>query len=676
MNLLNFPTPYPDEELRSLIYRYTLRKSCSFSEGIQDLLEINSRRIPFLPHNLAVMQNKLPPSLFVNGSLIANHTFFPLFATFLSEENRNELLARMTNYRQAKVNATLMVPPIISKNVRYCVRCAHEEYNRYGEVYIHRSHQVGHIDVCHIHGDPLINKCPLCEVPLGLLYGTKFIGSAVCPNGHELLPVTGAIDSDDMNQLKLLISKDIHLLLNGGLSVSNIFDFYSLLAKDKEYQHRDGRYINQKFLEDFFKHYSHSTLNHLGITPELLQKRTALLIFSKKNATRNPIVHLLVLHWLLGGCQRINNYVETVRLAPQSFGKEPWPCMNKICKAYSQKVIYSNEEHYCRKSNRVVGKFTCAHCQMKYQASCSDSDRGFDVDTVKVIEYGKLWHDRLIKEYRMKKSINEIASVVGANRSTVKKYILRNLESRAQQSIELVKGSVEWVIKLYQTYDQLRSIYETSILLHTSKGVVSKYIKNRELYEREIIPAMNEAAATTEVEVEPKMRLIKLLEENPDLSRSDIRKTMGSKVVSQLMKEDGEWLNSILPRADHPFKSPKWDDEDKKLLLVVNRMCQELYENPPNKQIKRYTILNKLSIRDKARLINHSDKLPRTIEIIEQYLEPTEEYQLRQIPHTVALYRKHYGNVTLPMILKNSIYDNCSQKVKGCIQEYLQSLIT
>lgn len=620
------------------------------------------------------MQSKLPASLFGKDSLIAKHTFFPLFATFLSDENRKELLARMTNHRLTDKYASLTVPPIISKNVRYCVQCMHEDENHFGEIYIHRSHQVGHIDVCHKHGNPLISMCPQCEVSLGQLYGKKFIGSAVCPNGHELLPVIEATDTAEMNVLKLRISKDIHLLLNGGIRETNIFESYSLLAKEKGYQHRDGRYINQKFLEDFFKHYSHSTLNQLGIIPELLEKRIALQIFSEKNATRNPVIHLLVIQWLLGGCQNINDYVETIQPASQFFGEGPWPCFNKICKMYAQKVIYSYEQHYCSKSKRVIGKFTCAHCQMKYQASCPDGDSGFDIDTVKVIEFGSLWHDRLIKEYHMKKSIKEIARIVGANRSTVKKYILLYIESNAEHSVEIVKGSVDWVNKLYQTYDQLGSIYDTSILLHTSKRVVSKYIKNKELYEREIIPARNEAAAATEVELEPKTRLIKLLEDNPDLSRSDIRKAIGSKVFSRLTKEDSEWSKSILPRADPPFKSLKWEDEDKQLALVVNRTCQELYESPPNKQIKRYTILNKLSIRDKARLLNHSDKLPKTVEIIERYLEPNENYQLRQIPHIVALYRKHYANATLPMVLKNRIYENCSQQVIVRIKEYLQSL--
>jgi hypothetical protein len=184
---------------------------------------------------------------------------------------------------------------------------------------------------------------------------------------------------------------------------------------------------------------------------------------------------------------------------------------------------------------------------------------------------------------------------------------------------------------------------------------------------------MNEVAATVEVELEPKMRLTKLLEDNPVLSRSEIRKAMGSKVVSQLMKEDGEWLESVLPRTNHPFKSPNWEEEDKHLMLVLKQVCQELYRNPPNNQIKRYTILNLLSIKDKARIISYSEKLPRTTEILDQHLESLEHYQLRQIPRTIALHKKHYGNATLPMILSASKYKNCSQKVKDCIQQYLHS---
>ncbi|MGC6589584.1 MULTISPECIES: TnsD family Tn7-like transposition protein [Paenibacillus] len=668
-----FPSPYPDEELRSLIYRYVLRKGCSYIEGIQELMGINSRRVPFLPHNLEVLQRKVPSLFPDSDTLLLQHTFYPFFAAFLSDVNRDELRSRMIVYRQGEKYATVLIPPIISKDVRYCTQCITEDEERFGEVYIHRSHQIGSIDVCHKHRCVLISQCPECEVSLGQLYGTIFLGSTHCPNGHELSGTIDTLHQDEIMQLKLRISKDVYQILNGEIKIGDLFYIYNLLAREMGYQHPDGRYMNQKFHEKFLQRYSPRTLEELGLIPDLLEKRSALQIFSEKNAIRNPIVHMLVLDWLIGGYGQLHKYESAHKKTPIPFGNGPWPCINKVCAKYAQNVITSNKQHYCYSTKRIRGRFLCKHCKMEYRSSCVDGQLEFDFATVKVVEYGPLWHEQLVIEYNKGKSMNNIAASLGANRSTIKKYLLLYMGKKVNQEHPLTKGSLNWIHKLYLTYDQTQSINETSILLHTSKSVVTRYINEREKYEKEILPAMKEAAVTSEVEVEPRAKLMELLERFPGLSRSDLRKIMGSKILSKLMKEEGNGLENILPLTDHPFKSPLWEEEDTKLMLVIKEVCQQLYKNPPNKQIKRYTILNLLSTKDKARIIRYSEKLPRSTNMLDQYLESTEHYQLRMIPHTVALHKKHYGNTTLPMILSSCRYKNCSQQVQLSIQEYLRS---
>ncbi|GFZ93868.1 hypothetical protein GCM10008018_45390 [Paenibacillus marchantiophytorum] len=311
---------------------------------------------------------------------------------------------------------------------------------------------------------------------------------------------------------------------------------------------------------------------------------------------------------------------------------------------------------------------------MIYQSNCSGNEFEYDINKSKVVEFGPIWHERLESEYNQQKSIKEIAEILGANRSTIKKYLLLIEQEKNTVMRPYFKGSLEWITQLYDYYDRSKSVYETSILLKTSKKVVTRYIEERIIYESVILPTLRESAAATESEpekLEPKTKLLKLLKNNPDLSRLGIRKAMGSKMISSLLREEGEWMNHILPPADHPFKSPYWEDEDLKLASVLTQVCESVYKTPPNKQIRRYTILNQLSVRDKARLLNHADKLPRSLELLEKSLESLEDYQIRVIPQTVQLYRKHYGNATVPMLLGTHKYKNCSQRVRICIEEYI-----
>ncbi|MBJ8192714.1 TniQ family protein, partial [Bacillus cereus] len=58
------------------------------------------------------------------------------------------------------------VNKIAAHVVRYCPRCLKEDFESFGECYLHRLHQIDKLDICHRHHIQLICRCPICNSPL------------------------------------------------------------------------------------------------------------------------------------------------------------------------------------------------------------------------------------------------------------------------------------------------------------------------------------------------------------------------------------------------------------------------------------------------------------------------------------------------------------------------------
>jgi len=153
----NFPRPYPDELLYSLIARQAwLQQSSS--------LRSFARRIFATDHALAVVD--LPARI---GSLLAaigddsglqvqtlirSHTLLGAYAPFIPSQR----LAQIENdlagngggavHLRAGIMASRVQPP---SHLRFCPQCAAEERAKTGEAYWHRLHQLACVFICPVH---------------------------------------------------------------------------------------------------------------------------------------------------------------------------------------------------------------------------------------------------------------------------------------------------------------------------------------------------------------------------------------------------------------------------------------------------------------------------------------------------------------------------------------------
>lgn len=90
-----FPQPYPDEDFRSIIYRYHLMSlNLILPDSKEDLFELRSHKNPIFPANLNALIEKLPEGhVFQSDYFTKHHTWAKLVSCFLTKRdksNKNE----------------------------------------------------------------------------------------------------------------------------------------------------------------------------------------------------------------------------------------------------------------------------------------------------------------------------------------------------------------------------------------------------------------------------------------------------------------------------------------------------------------------------------------------------------------------------------------------------------
>ena len=95
--MLNFPVPYPDELIYSLVARAGIHLGLTSPKQLLDEVFANRHVIATvdLPNHLAPLVQLLPESMGLDVACLAyRHTLFPLYAPFTTEERRRHCLER------------------------------------------------------------------------------------------------------------------------------------------------------------------------------------------------------------------------------------------------------------------------------------------------------------------------------------------------------------------------------------------------------------------------------------------------------------------------------------------------------------------------------------------------------------------------------------------------------
>lgn len=155
--LVNFPKPFADELLYSLIARHLwLQPSTSLKCAAERAFgSRNALAVVDLPARLGALSAAIGVETGMNvQSLIRNHTLLPLYSPFIPTQRLAVIEQDLTENGGGAVHFRVgimagRVRPAF--RLRFCPLCAADERAKYGEAYWHRLHQAAGVFVCPEH---------------------------------------------------------------------------------------------------------------------------------------------------------------------------------------------------------------------------------------------------------------------------------------------------------------------------------------------------------------------------------------------------------------------------------------------------------------------------------------------------------------------------------------------
>ncbi|MFD0696359.1 TniQ family protein [Paenibacillus sp. GCM10027628] len=181
--MLNFfPNAYPDEDFGSIIYRYfKLSSNPYMMEIMSKLFNVKTVRNRFiLPKNLLTLLNNIPGKhSYSLDRLVNEHSYLPLMKPFYTDNEYHNIIEDIGMTKGKIVIGSDHLKHMISNQVRYCPQCLLEDYEKFGESYVHRTHQYKFVLVCPTHHTYLISSCPKCQQPF-LYLNRRLLGTPYC----------------------------------------------------------------------------------------------------------------------------------------------------------------------------------------------------------------------------------------------------------------------------------------------------------------------------------------------------------------------------------------------------------------------------------------------------------------------------------------------------------------
>lgn len=365
--MLSFlPVPYEDEILYSVFARYHIRSgNTSFKSTINDLFDTtNITAVMDLPSNLNKLVENLPVgSKYTAEYFILNHTLYPFYAAFLPPNRAKEVLYSMKIDRGGSIytRTGIMASAItLSQYFKFCPACIEEDYEKYGEYYWHRVHQIPCVLVCPKHHTPLYNSKVLVRS-----YNKHEYRSANEDNCriHNVINYSSEINGHLVN-----IAQDAEVLLNCSFEGKEIEWFkeqYLAKLMEKGFATINKSISRNELINSFTDYYGEEFLRlvQLGITTDS-ESNWLMDMLRKKNKTSHPIRHLLLARFL--GISINDLFNKKLKYKP--FGDGPWPCLNKASNHYLQHVVTDMKVTYGTDVKRPIGTFKCS-CGFIYTRS-------------------------------------------------------------------------------------------------------------------------------------------------------------------------------------------------------------------------------------------------------------------------------------------------------------------
>lgn len=477
--------PYPDEMFYSICARIHFlsgRAKVRQTSGLLFGTEEKNNHIIW-PTRLESFSKNYGISI---EELVNNHTIFPYYERFLSEDRKAGLLDAMIYTKGINPSAYLgqYNDKEYAARLVLCPLCVQDDMLKFGEPYWHRTHHLPGTKICYKHNIWLISECDICNNPFSFTSNKELnVVPTFCENGHSLNVIKNNYD-----EKLLLIATENNYLLNSDkkFSVHEVKEKFLEYAKINQYNNiQSTTILYEKLFPGFLIQFPSLFLEQIGISVINDQVKGIKKIFwKKKRVSINPIYYIILMLFFGG---TINDFL-TQKIKYLPFGEGPWPCLNKVCLKFKEKTIQRVELKNTKHFGKPRGVFTCNKCGFTYSRLGPDSNEDdchiFDL----IFETGELWNSKF--EELLKNDVVQLR----------------------EMAKELGVGEVFLRIKLRDRFGKIN--------LHSVRMLAVKEIQRN--------------------------RVIQVMKENPAIRLAEIEK-MDVKVIKWLREYDREWLQATVP---------------------------------------------------------------------------------------------------------------------------------
>lgn len=602
--LVFFPPLYPEEDFRSIIYRYHIRTgNNSILSTNKELFDVASYYFPLFPKRLDRLLSRFKEYSYfekiLNEKIIINkHSNLPFFLPFL-DEDRQDLLISNVRGDGTKYFSNLAGNKMrrdITEEQRYCKDCLIEDYKKYGECYLHRFHQLSLFKNCYKHYTPLISKCPNCDDLLGAFNTSFQIVEPKCRKGHLIRKDDDRILESEANRIRDIFNDLSNLNANELQNRRNIVVKYKMwLAKNGYINNYTGTIIQEKLKKDFIVFAKRFT-DIINISVEYLQSDMVYQhMFKDKSFKQSIIINILMMKFLAGNVEAFFKYNFPYHIEVP-FGYQLRKCINKICPNFGETSVKLVK----RKVNigEIFGVFKCDSCGIAYTIG-ERNQREY------ITNRGWLFEENLKKMREDRVSITFLADNLGVS----EKIIVTSLK----------KLNIE---------------------------------KNRRIIS---IDTLKEEMLTS-------------IKENPGITRSQLFNKCPTLYITLKNSERQWMEEILPISNSRNTSIINWKDRDSKFLRDIEKAIEGVYQRNPRRQIKAETILNELSRNTKYIILQNKEKLTLCWRKIEENVEPLDNYLIRTVPMVYTSMKRNKQKITFKSFVKyKKEYGECSEEVKEII---------
>ncbi len=307
--MLNFPLPYSDELIYSVVARAGAHMGITSPKQLLD--EVFASRVVIatvdLPNHLKGLSRLYPKGSGYSVKRLAyDHTLFPLYAPFTTKDRRKQCLEKMSANSNGAIHLMLGVAASRLKQaryLRYCPECLQQQLTEYGEYYWKRQWQIVGADCCLEHGE-------LVEASINRhdYHRHQFFPAspAICPTASQQPAIPPTI------KVARQIDRLLHNYNQGVATFAQWSCFYHKLAGREGCL--TGRQVrHEAVLERVLTRWPTTWLNAHGLAIQETETAWLRAIFRKHRKAFSYLEHIVALDSLLPDGWQIDDVLAEVR---------------------------------------------------------------------------------------------------------------------------------------------------------------------------------------------------------------------------------------------------------------------------------------------------------------------------------------------------------------------------